>query len=123
MNAAAATDFHILIFLALPMGTGREILTPRTTDHFGAFFSSSSLRFAKGLCVATGTPTAGTGLLPVRAASNCRWCSLSWQYRHSSSQLLPSGGLLPWLWSRWWTVSSRRFEYVNSRPQRPQIQG
>jgi hypothetical protein len=27
------------------------------------------------------------------AASICRWCSLSWQYRHGSSQFDPSGGL------------------------------
>ena len=34
---------------------------------------------------------------PPLTASSCRWCSLSWQYRQSNSQLLPSGGLLSWL--------------------------
>ena len=31
------------------------------------------------------------------AASSWRECSLSWQYTHNNSQLLPSGGLLSWL--------------------------
>jgi hypothetical protein len=59
----------------------------------GCLFVSSSLRSAKGAWVA---PRRAALLAPpaVASASNCRWCSLSWQYKHSSSQLLPSGGLL-----------------------------
>jgi hypothetical protein len=37
------------------------------------------------------------------------------------SQLLPSGGLLWWFPSLWWTVSRWRFEVSNSRAQRAQI--
>jgi hypothetical protein len=65
------------------------------------FFESRSFKSAKGLCVAT-LCCVEAGVLPCPvAASSCFWCSLSWQYTQSSSQLLPSGGLLAWLWSRW----------------------
>jgi len=53
---------------------------------------SSSLRSANGVWVAGGLPV--DELLRPCAGSNCRWCSLSWQYRQSNSQLLPSAGLL-----------------------------
>jgi len=66
----------------------------RTKDYFlgGCFFASSSLSSAKGEYVAA-LPLAAAPPLPP-FASSCRWCSLSWQYKHSSSQLLPSNGLL-----------------------------
>ena len=53
---------------------------------------NSDLRFANGLDVA---PAVGVSRTPVAPASCSiwRWCSLSWQYRHRSSQLLPSAGL------------------------------
>ena len=60
-------------------------------DRF--LLSNSDLRFANGEWVAPPRPAASVPPPPV--ASSCRWCSLSWQYRHSNSQLLPSGGLLP----------------------------
>jgi hypothetical protein len=64
----------------------------RHDDYFRSFFSSIPLRFAKGECVANGVALEAAPPAPL-AASSCRWCSLSWQYKQSSSQLLPSGGL------------------------------
>src|SRR5205814_9574464 len=90
---------------------------------YGFFFSSIALRFANGECVAGGGLDDTADAPPLAAFSSSFWCSLSWQYTHSSSQLLPSGGLLSWLPSRWCTVSSRTFLCVNSRPHRPQIHG
>src|SRR5690606_21974729 len=56
---------------------------------------SSALRSANGLALAdTGASSAASALTPVW--SIWRECSLSWQYTHSSSQLLPSGGLSSW---------------------------
>src|SRR5262249_50065281 len=97
-EAAGIAFFHDP--LALPRYRGASlalrkiVLSPlelcvRAQDFF--FLSSRSLRFANGECVAP--PRVPGILLPPLAASSCRWCSLSWQYRHSSSQLLPSGGL------------------------------
>src|SRR3989338_2301848 len=60
------------------------------------FFFSMDCRPAKGLCVATACTS---DFLPRTASSRTRECSLSWQYRQSNSQLLPSAGLLSWLWS------------------------
>src|SRR5690606_20738743 len=75
---------------------------------------SSALRSANGLALAdTGASSAASALTPVW--SIWRECSLSWQYTHSNSQLLPSGGLSSWLWLRWWTVSSCRLARVKSR--------
>ena len=54
--------------------------------------SNSDLRLANGEYVAPLRSPEVELAPPV--ASNCRWCSLSWQYRHKSSQLLPSVGLL-----------------------------
>src|SRR5438105_10108527 len=61
-------------------------------DRF--LLSNSDLRFANGEWVAPPRPAPAASVLPPPVASNCRWCSLSWQYRHNNSQLLPSGGLL-----------------------------
>src|ERR1700682_1170513 len=66
---------------------------PIRADQDRFLLSSSDLRFANGEWVAPPRPAAPS-VAPPPVASNCRWCSLSWQYRHSNSQLLPSGGLL-----------------------------
>ncbi len=55
-------------------------------------FFSKPASPANGECVAA-LPGCLAETLPC-VASSWRWCSLSWQYRHRSSQLLPSGGLL-----------------------------
>ena len=65
----------------------------RTKNYF---FFSSNFRSAKGLWVAGATSPAPR---PRTASSSSRECSLSWQYTQSNSQLLPSAGLLSWLWS------------------------
>src|SRR5438309_11639668 len=64
------------------------------TDQDRFLLSNSDLRFANGEWVAPPRPAPAASVLPPPVASNCRWCSLSWQYRHNNSQLLPSGGLL-----------------------------
>lgn len=70
----------------------RRILERQGNSQDGCLLSSSDLRFANGECVALLRPPGVW--LPLLVASSCRWCSLSWQSRQSSSQLLPSGGLL-----------------------------
>src|SRR3989338_5082169 len=88
-------------------------------------FPNSALRSAKGLLVAV----AGLEVVKPKPAPSPRtrveyfWCSQSWQYMQRFSQLLPSDGLLSWLWSLWCTVSSCRVSRVNPRPQRPQTCG
>src|SRR3989344_6275891 len=108
-------------------GSGVYPQNPARNRHGGYFLSlpSSALRSAKGLLVAV----AGLEVVKPNSAPAPRtrveyfWCSQSWQYMQRFSQLLPSGGLLSWLWSLWCTVNSCRFSRVNSRPQRPQTCG
>ena len=54
-------------------------------------FFSNAARSAKGAWVAPGFRSSPPRIGP--DASRWRWCSLSWQYRHRSSQFVPSGGL------------------------------
>ena len=69
--------------MGIPTALSHDYLRERQGNSQGAFLpSSSALRFANGEWVAM--LWAPVVLLPPPLASSYRWCSLSWQYRHSS---------------------------------------
>ena len=69
----------------------RAGIAPSGSSHQPSFLSNDA-RPANGVDVdAAGASSASRAPMPVW--SIWRECSLSWQYTHSRSQLLPSGGL------------------------------